>query len=69
MSGGGSASGAKARDIGNERHPARLFEGSKAVKLQDQALMAGEQRINLDGVLCMPCDEFLLALRPNHFPA
>lgn len=32
-------------------------------------LYRGKQRINLDGILCVPCEEFLLALRPDHFPA
>jgi uncharacterized protein len=32
-------------------------------------LYRGKQRIKLDGVVCLPCEEFLLALRPDHFPA
>lgn len=31
-------------------------------------LYRGKDRLKRDGVLCEPCDEFLLALRPGHFP-
>jgi predicted AAA+ superfamily ATPase len=31
-------------------------------------LYRGEDRLSRDGVLCMPCEEFLRALRPNSFP-
>jgi predicted AAA+ superfamily ATPase len=31
-------------------------------------LYRGEDRIKRDGVLCMPCEEFLLALKPDSFP-
>jgi uncharacterized protein len=31
-------------------------------------LYRGKDRLLRDGVLCMPCEEFLLDLRPNHFP-
>ena len=31
-------------------------------------LYRGEDRLIRDGVLCMPCEEFLRALRPNSFP-
>lgn len=31
-------------------------------------LYRGEDRLTRDGVLCMPCEEFLRALRPNSFP-
>jgi predicted AAA+ superfamily ATPase len=31
-------------------------------------LYRGTERLQLDGVLCMPCDEFLLALRPGCNP-
>jgi predicted AAA+ superfamily ATPase len=31
-------------------------------------LYRGEDRLKRDGVLCMPCEEFLLALRPDGFP-
>jgi len=32
-------------------------------------LYRGNDRLKLDEVLCVPCGEFLLALRPDHFPA
>ncbi|MCS6243904.1 MAG: hypothetical protein H2172_08635 [Opitutus sp.] len=32
-------------------------------------LYRGRERIQREGVLCMPIDEFLLALRPGVFPA
>ncbi len=35
---------------------------------QRYLLYRGTDRIKRDGALCMPCDEFLLALTPNHFP-
>jgi uncharacterized protein len=35
---------------------------------QRYLLYRGEDRIRRDGVLCMPCEEFLLALRPDSFP-
>jgi predicted AAA+ superfamily ATPase len=35
---------------------------------QRYLLYRGEDRIKRDGVLCMPCEEFLLALRPDSFP-
>ena len=31
-------------------------------------LYRGEERLLIDGVLCLPCDEFLRALRPDTFP-
>jgi hypothetical protein len=31
-------------------------------------LYRGKDRLQRDAVLCMPCEEFLLNLRPNHFP-
>jgi predicted AAA+ superfamily ATPase len=31
-------------------------------------LYRGDDRLKRDGVLCLPCEEFLLALRPDHFP-
>jgi len=31
-------------------------------------LYRGKDRLQRDGVLCMPCEEFLLDLKPNHFP-
>lgn len=31
-------------------------------------LYQGDERLLIEGVLCMPCDEFLRALRPNAFP-
>lgn len=31
-------------------------------------LYRGEDRLKRDGILCMPCEEFLLALRPDRFP-
>ena len=31
-------------------------------------LYRGKERLLRDGVLCLPCDEFLRALRPNAFP-
>ncbi|MGB6450277.1 MAG: DUF4143 domain-containing protein [Steroidobacteraceae bacterium] len=31
-------------------------------------LYRGADRLKRDGVLCMPCEEFLLALRPDSFP-
>jgi predicted AAA+ superfamily ATPase len=31
-------------------------------------LYRGEDRLTRDGVLCMPCEEFLRTLRPNSFP-
>jgi predicted AAA+ superfamily ATPase len=35
---------------------------------QRYLLYRGEDRIKRDGVFCMPCAEFLLALRPDGFP-
>jgi uncharacterized protein len=35
---------------------------------QRYLLYRGEDRIKRDGVLCIPCEEFLLALRPDSFP-
>jgi predicted AAA+ superfamily ATPase len=35
---------------------------------QRYLLYRGEDRIKRDGVLCMPCEEFLSALRPGSFP-
>ena len=32
-------------------------------------LYRGSERLRHDGVLCLPCDEFLKALVPGHFPA
>jgi predicted AAA+ superfamily ATPase len=31
-------------------------------------LYRGSERLLIDGVLCMPCEQFLLALQPNGFP-
>jgi uncharacterized protein len=31
-------------------------------------LYRGEERLLIDDVLCMPCDEFLRGLRPDAFP-
>lgn len=31
-------------------------------------LYRGKERLERDGVLCMPCEEFLLALRPGRLP-
>ena len=31
-------------------------------------LHGGKDRLKRDDVLCVPCEEFLLALRPDHFP-
>lgn len=31
-------------------------------------LYRGSDRLKRDGVLCLPCEEFLMALRPDHFP-
>ena len=31
-------------------------------------LYRGSDRIKRDGVLCMPCEDFLLALKPGRFP-
>jgi predicted AAA+ superfamily ATPase len=32
-------------------------------------LYRGRERLLRDGVLCVPCEEFLLQLKPNNFPA
>jgi len=32
-------------------------------------LYRGRERLLRDGILCVPCEEFLLDLRPNHFPS
>jgi uncharacterized protein len=29
----------------------------------------GKERLQRNGVLCVPCEDFLLGLRPNHFPS
>ncbi len=31
-------------------------------------LYRGSERLNLDGILCIPCEQFLLSLRPGHDP-
>ena len=31
-------------------------------------LYRGKERLWRDGILCMPCEDFLLQLRPDHFP-
>ena len=31
-------------------------------------LYRGKERLMQDGILCLPCDDFLLALIPNQFP-
>jgi len=31
-------------------------------------LYRGKERLKRNGVMCLPCEEFLLALTPNHFP-
>jgi predicted AAA+ superfamily ATPase len=31
-------------------------------------LYRGEERLLRDGILCVPCEEFLLQLEPNRFP-
>lgn len=28
----------------------------------------GDDRLNIDGVLCIPAEQFLLALKPDSFP-
>ena len=35
---------------------------------QSYFLYRGEQRLLVDGVLCMPCEEFLASLQPDSFP-
>jgi len=37
-------------------------------KVDDTFFYRGEDRLSRDGVLYMPCEEFLRALRPNGFP-
>ena len=32
-------------------------------------LYRGRERFLRDGILCVPCEEFLLELKPNHFPS
>ena len=32
-------------------------------------LYRGRERFLRDGILCVPCAEFLLELKPNHFPS
>jgi hypothetical protein len=32
-------------------------------------LYRGRERLLRDGILCMPCEEFLLQLKPNEFPS
>jgi predicted AAA+ superfamily ATPase len=36
---------------------------------QRYLLYRGKDRLLVDGVLCMPCEEFLPALKPDHFPS
>jgi uncharacterized protein len=36
---------------------------------QSYLLYRGEDRIKRDRVLCMPCEEFLLTLKPDSFPS
>jgi predicted AAA+ superfamily ATPase len=31
-------------------------------------LYRGKERLKRNGVMCLPCEEFLLALTPDHFP-
>ena len=31
-------------------------------------LYRGDERMLIDGVLCVPCEQFLRALRPDSFP-
>ncbi len=31
-------------------------------------LYRGKERVQRDGILCLPCEEFLTSLQPNHFP-
>jgi hypothetical protein len=31
-------------------------------------LYRGDDRIKREGVLCVPCEDFLLALKPDRFP-
>jgi predicted AAA+ superfamily ATPase len=50
-------------DLTALRHFAEDYQQS-----QQYLLYRGEDRIRRDGVLCMPCEEFLLALRPDSFP-
>jgi uncharacterized protein len=38
-------------------------------KAQRYLLYRGKDRLLQDGVLCIPCEEFLLALKPDNFPA
>jgi uncharacterized protein len=54
---------ADSRDLTALRHFAEDYPQS-----QRYLLYRGEDRIKRDGVLCMPCEEFLLALRPDSFP-
>ena len=35
---------------------------------QRYLLYRGDDRLKRDGIICMPCEEFLLALRPDHIP-
>jgi predicted AAA+ superfamily ATPase len=35
---------------------------------QRYLLYRGDDRLKRDGILCMPCEEFLLALRPDYIP-
>ena len=54
-------------------YPYMAAELGKRFKLdtalrQGMLLYRGEDRIKRGGVLCMPCEELLLALRPDSFP-
>jgi predicted AAA+ superfamily ATPase len=42
--------------------------GEDYPQAQRYLLYRGDDRLKRDGILCMPCEEFLLALRPDHIP-
>ena len=54
---------ADSSDLTSLRHFAQDYPQSRRY-----LLYRGEDRLSRDGVLCMPCGEFLRALRPNSFP-
>jgi uncharacterized protein len=54
---------ADSSDLTSLRHFAEDYPQSRRY-----LLYRGEDRLTRDGVLCMPCEEFLRALRPNSFP-
>lgn len=43
--------------------------GADYPQSQRYLLYRGKDRLKLDNVLCVPCEEFLLALKPDYFPA